>query len=280
MKISPRIFRIVTLLAALGLAGCDTYQQYSHPVFPDAPTDKAVVYFYRDDSSDGEKYDFIQLNKQNVADLVPRSYTFIFCNPGDSSFRVVGNTSALYPFPIEAGHTYYFHVNLKPIWGGFMGYRVSLMPVDREEALPALKDLACISLHKPDPNLLNATAPSPATTTNAASFTDTPASFGSASGPFADYDRKIVKSIQTHWYQLIERSQLYKSGGVVTISFQLLADGDVTNVRATSTNNNAQILVNTCEQAIKDSAPFDPLPDNLHKLLGDQPRDATFTFNY
>jgi hypothetical protein len=45
-------------------------------------------------------------------------------------------------------------------------------------------------------------------------------------------------------------------------------------------NSGGRLMALLCEKAIIESAPFDPLPDNLRALAGKEPREATFTFYY
>ena len=53
-------------------------------------------------------------------------------------------------------------------------------------------------------------------------------------------------------------------------------------VRAMETKENTagQILALFCEKAVVDSAPFEPLPDRLRILIGNEPREVNFTFYY
>ncbi|HTS16690.1 MAG TPA: hypothetical protein VMP11_03880 [Verrucomicrobiae bacterium] len=63
------------------------------------------------------------------------------------------------------------------------------------------------------------------------------------------------------------------------MKFQLLYDGTVQNVRL-SRNSGTQLSGLYCMKAITDSAPFEPLPEDLHRIVGSEPRDATITFRY
>ena len=53
------------------------------------------------------------------------------------------------------------------------------------------------------------------------------AAFNVADSPFGAYDKQIIKAVQSRWYALIEKNQLYERAGEVTLHFQLLDDGTV-----------------------------------------------------
>jgi len=97
--------------------------------------------------------------------------------------------------------------------------------------------------------------------------------------PFNGYDRVVYKKVQERWYHLLDHAGLYERAGVVQVHFSFLYNGTVQNVGVTS-NTVGEIYGLYCVKAIQDSAPFDPLPDDLHRLSGDKPREATFTFYY
>ncbi len=103
--------------------------------------------------------------------------------------------------------------------------------------------------------------------------------FNVEASPFGAYDKKVIKAIQSRWYQLIDRYGIYESTATVTIYFELLDDGQVRNVKPIDDNGNS-ILSLFCEKAIIESGPFDPWPDELRALAGKEPRQATFTFYY
>lgn len=105
------------------------------------------------------------------------------------------------------------------------------------------------------------------------------AAFNVAASPFGEYDKKIVKAVQSRWYGLIDRYGIYERTGMVTIHFLLYDDGTVHDLGAEE-NSAGEILRLFCEKAILESAPFDPLPDELRRLVGKEPRDVNFTFYY
>lgn len=105
------------------------------------------------------------------------------------------------------------------------------------------------------------------------------ATFNVSESPFGTYDKKIIKAVQDRWYALIDRFGMYERSGLVTVHFEILNDGRMQNLKITE-NTAGQILALFCEKAIIESAPFDPLPQALRKLVGAEPREAAFTFRY
>ncbi len=105
------------------------------------------------------------------------------------------------------------------------------------------------------------------------------AAFNVAEGPFGAYDKKLIKGVQSRWYALIERFGMYDRTGLVTVHFEMLNDGKIQNIKITD-NTAGNVLALFCEKAIIESSPFDPLPPNLRKLIGTEPREANFTFYY
>lgn len=103
--------------------------------------------------------------------------------------------------------------------------------------------------------------------------------FNNPSGPFAEYDKKVVKKIQKRWYEMIDHYGIYNNTAVVTVSFDLHADGLVDKVKITD-NSGGQILGMFCEKAVVESAPFDPWPEKAVAVAGKDPRQCTFTFYY
>ncbi|MBM3858754.1 MAG: hypothetical protein FJ395_03785 [Verrucomicrobia bacterium] len=103
--------------------------------------------------------------------------------------------------------------------------------------------------------------------------------FNVAESPFGAYDKAIVRAVQSRWYALIEKNALYERAGEVTIHFQLLPDGSVTNAEVKATTA-GEILALFCQKAIVESAPFAPWPEQLRAYLGNEPRDVDFTFYY
>jgi hypothetical protein len=105
------------------------------------------------------------------------------------------------------------------------------------------------------------------------------AAFNVEESPFGAYDKQVVRAVQSRWYALIEKNGLYERAGEVTIHFQLLADGSVTNASVKNTSA-GEILALFCQKAVVESAPFAPWPEPLRAYLGNEPRDVDFTFYY
>jgi hypothetical protein len=103
--------------------------------------------------------------------------------------------------------------------------------------------------------------------------------FNVEASPFGEYDQKVVKAVQSRWYALIEKYAIYERSGTVTITFELREDGTAQNLQRTE-NSVGELLASFCEKAILDSTPFEPFPDRLRLLLGNQPREASFAFYY
>ena len=103
--------------------------------------------------------------------------------------------------------------------------------------------------------------------------------FNVAGSPFGEYDRALIRAVQSRWYALIEQNGLYEHTGTVVLHFQLLADGTVHDL--TTKDNSAGITLGLfCEKAIVESAPFEPLPESLQRLIGGDTREIVFTFYY
>ncbi len=113
---------------------------------------------------------------------------------------------------------------------------------------------------------------------HSAGSTNLVTNFNSKGNPFSAYDKKIIKAVQARWYGLVERFHLYRRGEV-SVAFQICSDGEIRELRVTKTTAHSG-YADYCIQAVAESAPFDALPGNLNELVGDQPRDATFTFYY
>jgi len=85
--------------------------------------------------------------------------------------------------------------------------------------------------------------------------------------------------VQSRWYALISQNGLYERAGTVTLHFYILQDGSVQNMEFKE-NSAGEILGLFCQKAVVDSAPFASLPDNLRMLIGNDPREVSFTFYY
>jgi hypothetical protein len=103
--------------------------------------------------------------------------------------------------------------------------------------------------------------------------------FNVEASPFGAYDKKVIRAVQSHWFQLIDHYGIYERTATVTVYFELFDDGQVKNVKTVEGAEDS-ILSLFCEKAIIESGPFDPWPDELRALAGKEPRQATFTFYY
>ena len=105
------------------------------------------------------------------------------------------------------------------------------------------------------------------------------AAFNVSGSPFGEYDKALIRAVQSRWYALIEQNGLYERAGTVTLHFNLLKDGSVRDMEVKE-NTAGEILSLFCEKAVVDSSPFAPLPENLQVLIGSDPREVNFTFYY
>jgi hypothetical protein len=105
------------------------------------------------------------------------------------------------------------------------------------------------------------------------------AAFNVAGSPFGEYDKAVIRSVQSRWYALISQNGLYDRSGTVTLHFNLMQDGSVRDI-SIKEDTAGEILGMFCQKAVVDSAPFPPLPEKLRMLIGDDPREVNFTFYY
>jgi len=103
--------------------------------------------------------------------------------------------------------------------------------------------------------------------------------FNAGDSPFAAYDKAIIGTVQSRWYALAEQNPPYERSGKVALRFDLMPDGKVEGIE-TLENSAGDMLKRVCEKAIAESAPFDSLPDDLRKLVGNEPREVRITFYY
>jgi uncharacterized membrane protein YgcG len=101
-----------------------------------------------------------------------------------------------------------------------------------------------------------------------------------ASKPAFDaYDQAVIKKVQRHWYSLIERYSTSGKTGTVTVMFQLSEEGAIKGLKTTKLTGD-KMLKSLSERAVKESAPFEPLPKDLRKPTDRKPRDVEMTFQY
>ncbi|MDB6023240.1 MAG: hypothetical protein JWQ04_3097 [Pedosphaera sp.] len=97
--------------------------------------------------------------------------------------------------------------------------------------------------------------------------------------PLAAYDAMLVKTIKTHWYNLLDKRDFPGKTGKVILEFHLHADGQVSNLKVLESDvGNVRTYV--CTVAVKDPAPYMPWPSEVRRIVGSDDRVITFTFNY
>lgn len=98
--------------------------------------------------------------------------------------------------------------------------------------------------------------------------------------PFGAYDAAIIAAIQQRWYDLLEdRDYARNQTGRVVLTFKLMSDGSVTEMRVAE-NTVSEILALICQRAVLDPAPFARWPSDLRRLIGGDSREVRFTFHY
>jgi len=105
------------------------------------------------------------------------------------------------------------------------------------------------------------------------------AAFNVAASPFGSYDKQLIRAVQSKWLRLVDEYNIVARAGTVRLSFQLYADGRISTLQRQE-NTAGEILALYCEKAILDNVPFEPLPEPLRVLRGDEPRAVNFTFYY
>src|SRR6266704_1925040 len=58
------------------------------------------------------------------------------------------------------------------------------------------------------------------------------AAFNVAGSPFGEYDKALIRAVQSRWYALIQQNGLYERAGTVTLHLYLLQDGSVKDMRS------------------------------------------------
>ena len=97
--------------------------------------------------------------------------------------------------------------------------------------------------------------------------------------PFGAYDAAIIAAIQSRWYMLIDSQPLTQSSGKVVLQFHLNYDGTVTEMSVLETTVSG-LLAAMCQRAVLDPAPYGVWPSDMHRMIGANFRDVTFTFYY
>ena len=94
-----------------------------------------------------------------------------------------------------------------------------------------------------------------------------------------DYDKRLIKSINNRWEQIISSSVVSQEVGSVVVTFNLWENGEVTNVQVERSTVDSIFSIK-CERAITELAPYDPWPDKMKEIIGSDRRLVRFTFKY
>ena len=105
-------------------------------------------------------------------------------------------------------------------------------------------------------------------------------SFDAKATPFGAYDEAIIEAVQQHWDDLLDsRKFAYDRSGKVTLRFHLNYDGTVTDMQVVE-NTVGEMLGYICQQAINEPSPFAKWPPDMRRMVGENYREITFTFDY
>jgi hypothetical protein len=145
--------------------------------------------------------------------------------------------------------------------------------------VPVLVDNKVIPPVAPGTNQVNVAPASRETSVSSATNRSGTASVDMPKGRFDAYDQVVIKKVQRHWYALIKRYGTSGKTGTVTVVFQLSEEGAIKGVKTTGQTGD-KILKSLSERAVRESAPFEPLPKDLRKMTDHKPRDVEMTFQY
>jgi hypothetical protein len=95
--------------------------------------------------------------------------------------------------------------------------------------------------------------------------------------PLGDYIDDMVRTVQTHWYQLLENKSADIPGKVV-LHFRLHPDGRISDMKVLR-NEVSDLLQIACERAVLDPK-FKKWPNEMRLALPNDFYDITFTFYY
>lgn len=101
-------------------------------------------------------------------------------------------------------------------------------------------------------------------------------------GPFGDYDAALVRAIQNRWEMLLkEREAGFGAGkqGKVTVRFNLHPNGSISNLAVVESTLDSD-RTKLSQAAVSESAPFEPWPEKMKRMVGTGSRELTFTFSY
>jgi len=100
------------------------------------------------------------------------------------------------------------------------------------------------------------------------------------STPFGSYDAAIIAAVQNRWYDLLDSRKYARDRvGRVTLRFHLNSDGSISELEFVE-NTVDLALGLLCQSAIKDPSPYARWPADMHRLIGAEYREVTFTFYY
>ncbi len=105
-------------------------------------------------------------------------------------------------------------------------------------------------------------------------------SFDVQATPLGQYDSDFVDAVTYRWYTLLDSQHFaLDRTGKVEVRFHLNYDGTITELTVLQ-NTVGDVLGYVCQKAITDPAPFKPWPEEIHRLIGANYREITFTFYY
>ncbi len=105
-------------------------------------------------------------------------------------------------------------------------------------------------------------------------------SFDVQATPLGQYDSDFVDAVTYRWYTLLDSQQFaLDRTGKVEVRFHLNYDGTITELTVLQ-NTVGDVLGYVCQKAITDPAPFKPWPEEIHRLIGANYREITYTFYY
>jgi hypothetical protein len=98
--------------------------------------------------------------------------------------------------------------------------------------------------------------------------------------PLGQYDELIIEAVQQRWDDLLDSRQFAEDrSGRVTLRFHLNYDGTVSDMTVLN-NTVGELLSLVCQDAIEEAAPFAAWPGEMHRTIGANYREITFTFLY
>ena len=98
--------------------------------------------------------------------------------------------------------------------------------------------------------------------------------------PFGKYDEALVEAVEKKWDVLLDDlSFKVDRTGIIVLYFHLNPNGTVSHVKITK-NTVGELLGYISREAVTESAPFDPWPPDMARIVGQNYREVTITFNY